>query len=78
MVPKFSSVPPKKQRVAEFQLKVNPHLRSGDGKDTAVILASVIRHPQYKEKKISHMAPFLFMSNIPFLKGASTFTFYIL
>ena len=30
----------KKFRAAEFQLKVDPHLRSPDGRDAALILAS--------------------------------------
>ena len=33
----------KKFRAAEFQLRVDPHLRSPDGKDSAIILASTHR-----------------------------------
>ena len=38
-------------RAAKFQLQVDTHLRSGDGKDTAVILASAIHYPKRKENK---------------------------
>ena len=33
----------KQFRAAEFQLRVDPHLRSPDGKDSAIILASTHR-----------------------------------
>ena len=40
---KLRSVSLKKFRAAEFQLKVDPSLRSPDGRDAAVILASIQR-----------------------------------
>ena len=50
-------------RAAEFQLKVDSSLRSGDGKDAAVILASAIHYPKRKENK--ERRHFSFKSNFP-------------